>query len=96
MNDQTFLKETVEETKKNKYEFMKFCDEIGLTYDQSEANFILVHLPISGDEMFEFLLTKGFIVRSGEALGLPNSIRLTVGSEQDMEEIKGYMKEKLM
>ncbi|SDI98262.1 histidinol-phosphate transaminase [Salimicrobium halophilum] len=95
LQDQSFLHRTVEETKKNKQDFMEFCEEIGIGYDQSEANFVLVHLPISGDDMFEFLLTKGFIVRSGEALGLPNSIRLTIGSEEDMNEIKEYMREKL-
>lgn len=95
LDDQDFLNRTVDETKKNKEAFMAFCDENGLRYDPSEANFLLIHLPISGDEMFEYLLTKGFIVRSGEALGLPNSIRLTIGSKEDMDNIQQYMKEKL-
>lgn len=55
----------------------------------------MIHLPCSGDEMFEHLLTKGFIVRSGEALGLPNTIRLTIGKEEDMEEVQKAIKEKL-
>ncbi|SIS37148.1 histidinol-phosphate transaminase [Salimicrobium flavidum] len=96
LDDQHFLTQTVAETQQNKKDFMKFCDDAGLRYDQSEANFLLIHLPISGDEMFEYLLTKGFIVRSGEALGLPNSIRLTIGSKEDMQSVQYYMKEKLM
>ncbi|PBB05460.1 histidinol-phosphate transaminase [Salimicrobium humidisoli] len=95
LEDQEFLEDTVAQTRENKKAFMDFCDSIDLRYDDSEANFVLIHLPISGDEMFEHLLTKGFIVRSGEALGIPGSIRLTIGSEEDMKKIQGYIEAKV-
>ncbi|QAS50785.1 histidinol-phosphate transaminase [Halobacillus litoralis] len=95
LDDQEFIEETVKENHKNKKSLMEFCDDHGLSYYDTQANFLLIHLPISGDEMFEHLLTKGFIVRSGEALGLPNTIRLTIGKKDDMEQIQEAMKQKL-
>lgn len=95
LDDQEFITTTVEATHKNKRALMRFCDENGLGYYDTQANFLLIQLPISGDEMFEYLLTQGFIVRSGEALGLPNSIRLTIGREDDMLQIQQAMKKKL-
>ncbi|MCA1009461.1 histidinol-phosphate transaminase [Halobacillus halophilus] len=96
LDDQQFLQMSLEENKKNKKGLMKFCDENGLSYYDSQANFLLIHLPFSGDEMFQHLLTKGFIVRSGEALGLPNTIRLTIGRSEDMAVIQEEMKQKLV
>ncbi|MFZ0475902.1 MAG: histidinol-phosphate transaminase [Halobacillus sp.] len=96
LDDQQFLKMSLEENKKNKRALMKFCDENGLSYYDSQANFLLIHLPFSGDEMFQHLLAKGFIVRSGEALGLPNTIRLTIGRSEDMAVIQEEMKQKLV
>ncbi|MGI8315356.1 histidinol-phosphate transaminase [Halobacillus mangrovi] len=95
LDDQNFIEKSFEENKKNKKALMEFCEEQGLTYFDSQANFLLIHLPISGNEMFEHLLSKGFIVRSGEALGLPNSIRLTIGRKEDMQRIQEEMKIKL-
>ncbi|MBH0229583.1 histidinol-phosphate transaminase [Halobacillus yeomjeoni] len=95
IDDQDFIQKSVKENKDNKKALMQFCDENGLTYYDTQANFLLIHLPISGDEMFKHLLSKGFIVRSGEALGLPNSIRLTIGKREDMESIQEEMKQKI-
>ncbi|MCA0983026.1 histidinol-phosphate transaminase [Halobacillus yeomjeoni] len=95
IDDQDFIQKSVKENKENKKALMQFCDENGLTYYDTQANFLLIHLPISGDEMFKHLLSKGFIVRSGEALGLPNSIRLTIGKREDMESIQEEMKQKI-
>ncbi|RWZ60271.1 histidinol-phosphate transaminase [Halobacillus fulvus] len=95
LDDQPFIDHSVEQNKKNKERLFQFCDEHGISYFDSQANFVLIHLPMSGDEMFQHLLTKGFIVRSGEALGLPNTIRLTIGRTEDMERIQEEMKQKI-
>jgi histidinol-phosphate aminotransferase len=68
---------------------------MGLSYYDSEANFLFVKLPTSGDALFDYLLRKGFIVRSGEALGHPNAVRITIGSKEQMSELVTNMKEYL-
>lgn len=95
LDDQTFIKNSIEENKKNKLELMNFLDDLGISYFDSQANFLLIHLPMSGDEMFEHLISKGFIVRSGEALGLPNTIRLTIGRKEDMATIREEIARKI-
>ena len=47
----------------------------------SEANFVLIEVPGNADEASEKLLQHGFIVRSGEALGTPGYVRVTIGTE---------------
>ncbi|MFD2925803.1 histidinol-phosphate transaminase [Halobacillus naozhouensis] len=95
LDDQSFIDETTGENRSNKQDLFAFLNENKLDYYESEANFVLIHLPISGDDMFEHLLSKGFIVRSGEALGIPNSIRLTIGKKEDMALLQQEMKQKL-
>lgn len=93
LEDKEFLRNSIEKNSENKQAFMQFCDNLNLNYFDSQANFLFVHLPMSGDEMFQYLLSKGYIVRSGEALGLPNGIRVTIGRSQDMEAIQNHIKE---
>ncbi|SHN19535.1 histidinol-phosphate transaminase [Gracilibacillus kekensis] len=93
LKDETFLQNTYQENLVNKKAFMSACDKMNLNYYDSEANFLFVQLPTTGDELFEYLLTKGFIVRSGEALGHPNGVRITIGSKEQMDELQSYMRQ---
>src|SRR5699024_2789022 len=82
-NDTAFIQETVTNNRKIKQSFQHYLDKIGWTYYESQANFILVSTPVSGTEVFQFLLENGYIVRPGELLGYPNTIRITIGEEKD-------------
>lgn len=90
--DQAFISYSYEETLKNKNSFKTVLDELGLSYYDSETNFLFVKLPVSGDLLFEYLLTQGFIVRSGEALGHPNGVRITIGTKEQMALMQEAMK----
>lgn len=90
--DQAFIQRTVSETIKNKQVFIQFLDEMELDYYDSETNFVLVKLPVSGDALFDYLLSKGFIIRSGEALGIPNSVRITIGEKADMDMMQQHIR----
>ncbi|MFB1050498.1 histidinol-phosphate transaminase [Paraliobacillus sp. JSM ZJ581] len=91
LEDTHFLQNSVNKTVENKQLFLTFLDELGLKYYDSEANFVFVKLPITGDKLFEHLLTKGFIIRSGEALGHPKGVRITIGHQQDMKELQDLL-----
>jgi histidinol-phosphate aminotransferase len=88
LEDQDFLKETKQKNKQVKQDFEAFLNKLGWDYYPSQTNFLLVSTPVSGMEFFEYLLKKGFIVRPGELLGIPNSIRMTIGNQTDMNELK--------
>ena len=51
----------------------------------SHANFILIKLDRPGVDVFQAMLKKGVIVRAGEPLGLPNTIRVSVGTESEID-----------
>lgn len=58
---------------------------LGLGVTPSVTNFILVHFP-EGDrgaaQADAFLLDRGIVLRRMEVYGLPNALRLTIGSEE--------------
>jgi histidinol-phosphate aminotransferase len=57
-------------------------DEWNLHYYPAHGNFILMDTTMPADEAFQGLLRQGVIVRSGEALGFPTYIRVTVGNKE--------------
>jgi histidinol-phosphate aminotransferase len=57
-------------------------DEWNLHYYPAHGNFILMDITMPADEAFQGLLRQGVIVRSGEALGFPTYIRVTVGNKE--------------
>jgi len=82
LEDQEFIVNCAKQNEKGLELYYCFCDENGLKYNQSEGNFILIDFGIEGNEVFQYLLERGIIVRSGNALGFPTSVRITVGTEE--------------
>ncbi|HEY2008528.1 MAG TPA: histidinol-phosphate transaminase [Rhizomicrobium sp.] len=58
----------------------------GLRVDDSVANFVLIHFPAEGDKTAAkadaFLSQNGVILRGVASYGLPNCLRMTVGTEE--------------
>ena len=52
----------------------------------SRANFICVNVRRPGQEVFQELLELGVIVRSGGPLGMPEFIRVSIGTPEEMSE----------
>lgn len=85
VEDQDFVQKCKEVNRKGLNQFYQFCNENHLFYYPSQANFILIDFDCDADKVFQFLLEKGYIVRSGKALGFPTSVRITVGSTEQNE-----------
>jgi histidinol-phosphate aminotransferase len=63
-------------------------EKLGLTVTPSVGNFILFHFPASAGAKSAaaadaFLKSKGIILRAVAAYGLPNCLRMTIGTESD-------------
>lgn len=84
LSDQTFISETITKNKSVKEHFAKFLKTINWNFYPSEANFMLVKTPNSGEHLFNFLIKHGYIVRPGELLGYPKTVRITLGEKNDM------------
>ena len=91
LQDDNFIKETKRQNDSVRKQFEQFLDQLGWTYNESHTNFLLVHTPIDADEAALYLLKHGFIVRSGSLLGYPNTIRVTIGLEDDMKALHGVI-----
>ena len=61
-------------------------EKLGLKVTPSVANFVLIHFPKTpgrtAAEADAFLMKRGLVLRRVSAYGLPDSLRLTVGSEE--------------
>ncbi|MGE5590163.1 MAG: histidinol-phosphate transaminase [Bacillota bacterium] len=60
-------------------------NRLGLGAEPTQANFVLVHLPMTAREAFQGLLERGVIVRPADSFGLPRSIRVTIGTPPQVE-----------
>jgi histidinol-phosphate aminotransferase len=63
----------------------------GLFYYPSAANFIAVRVPVAADDAYTDLLRRGIVVRSGDKLGLPNFLRITIGTPEENRELIAAM-----
>lgn len=95
IEDQAFIKECVEKNQQGLAQFYQFCEEQNLSYYKSQGNFILIDFKQEGNQVFQYLLERGFIVRSGNALGFPTSVRITVGTKEQNSEIISLLTEML-
>ena len=87
IGDQQFIEECKRKNREGLKQYYQFCETHNLKYYPSQANFILIDTGYSGNEVFEYLMKKGIIVRSGGALGFPNAIRVTVGSQEQNQAV---------
>ncbi|WP_316569792.1 histidinol-phosphate transaminase [Neobacillus sp. YIM B06451] len=85
LSDQDFVGRCKEINRNGLEMFYKFCEKHGLPYYPSQGNFILINFRMDANRVFQSLLERGFIVRSGALLGFPESVRITVGSQSQVD-----------
>lgn len=90
--DQDFIEKCRTKNREGMQQFYDFCAEENLFYYPSQGNFVLIDFQVDGDEVFQYLMSKGYIVRSGKALGFPTFVRITVGTPEQNEGIIQVMK----
>ncbi|MDE1992431.1 MAG: histidinol-phosphate transaminase [Rhizobiaceae bacterium] len=86
MRDQAFTEKAVAFNLHWIEKVTKELEAIGLTVTPSVANFVLIHFPdVDGKraaEADDFLTSRGYIVRAVRAYGFPNSLRMSIGTEE--------------
>jgi len=89
LDDSFFLWRTKWLVRQGRKFFYRKFKQMGLQYLPSQANFILVHVPADGQEVFQALLRQGMIVRAMGAYKLQEWIRITIGRRgQNVQLIK--------
>lgn len=82
LKDKDHVAKSVKVNREGKAYLYKELGRMGLDYVPSEGNFLLVHLDCAGAGVMEQLLKEGVIVRPMTGYKFPNSIRITVGTEE--------------
>ena len=95
LDDVTHLVETREVVSKGLAFFTKELSELGIEVVPSGANFVMVKTGRSR-EVFEELQKRKVIVRPMDPYGLPDYIRITVGTPEQNETILNALKEVLV
>ncbi len=82
LEEEAFIEKCRQLNREQMDRFIQYAENNNLHMFDSQANFVLLEVPGSADEAAEKLLQRGYIVRSGDALGTPGYIRVTVGTDR--------------
>jgi histidinol-phosphate aminotransferase len=83
LDDHAFLNKTVRQVHKGIDYLFEALAEREIACFPTQANFFLIDVKKSADEVFEELLKKGVIVRSMSAYGYPTYIRVNAGADAE-------------
>jgi histidinol-phosphate aminotransferase len=70
-------------------------ERMGLQYVPTEANFIWVDTRVDSRAVFEGLIRRGVIVRTGDVFGMPTFIRVTIGVQEQNQRFVEALEELL-
>jgi histidinol-phosphate aminotransferase len=79
LDDEGFLNDTVNLVSAELDFIYAALDDLGIEYLKSQANFLMIKVGKNANAVFEDLLKQGIIVRSMNAYGYPDCIRVNVG-----------------
>ncbi|NLI89268.1 MAG: histidinol-phosphate transaminase [Epulopiscium sp.] len=91
LKDQDFVNKAVKLNKEVKEYIYGEFDKLNIEYLPSQANFIMFNAKRPSLELFEALQERGFIIRP--AFGVPNWVRVTLGTMEQMEAFIETLKE---
>lgn len=85
LSDDEYVRETVELNRRGLDRLEACFRENGGTPFKSYANFVMADIGREAKPVFEQLLKRGVITRSGHVLGMPNALRVSVGSDEEVD-----------
>jgi histidinol-phosphate aminotransferase len=83
--DREFVQRSVEVNEQGREQLESGLAELrgrGVDWIPSQTNFLLCEMPFAGREVYEAMLYEGVITRPVEAYGLPNHLRISIGTEE--------------
>jgi len=83
LNDDTFYNETLQVVMAGREYFTDELTKLGCRVWPTQANFVMFQPPKDAMQLFLNLLKKGIIVRPLKSFGLPDCIRVNVGTERE-------------
>jgi histidinol-phosphate aminotransferase len=88
LNDEQYLQKSVALNNQGMEDLSAFFTDNNLDFIASMGNFITVNVGKSGDDVFQALLKQGVIVRPITGYGLPNHLRISIGTHSENQRFK--------
>ncbi|QGY39909.1 histidinol-phosphate transaminase [Pseudodesulfovibrio cashew] len=85
LRDETFYNETLQLVMSGREYFADELKRLGCRVWPTQANFVMFQPPKNAMDVFQALLERGIIVRPLKSFGLPDCIRVNVGTKQENE-----------
>ena len=95
LGDDDFAARSVDLVRRNRDVLARGVERLGLEAAPSQGNFVLVRFPDparTADAAELFLAGRGLLVRGLKGYGLPDSLRITVGRDAEMERVLAELK----
>jgi len=85
LRDPDQVRRSCENNRQGRERFYAGFRALGLTWAPTDANFVFVDLGRDCRPVYEALLRRGVIVRTGDIFGMPTHIRVTIGTAEENE-----------
>lgn len=97
LDDDAFLQHTLQHNQQGLDLYTRELTRLGVTWVPSATNFIAIETPCgwSASDLFEQMLRRGVIIRPLEQSGLPNCLRISVGTPEENQECLRCLEEVL-
>lgn len=95
VNDQAFLDRVYEMNRSGVKQLEDGFSSLNLEFVPTKSNFVLVHIGPKAAELNQALLDRGIIIRPCASFGLPEWIRVSVGTADQNERFLAALKELL-
>ncbi|MDB5073631.1 MAG: Histidinol-phosphate aminotransferase tyrosine/phenylalanine aminotransferase [Candidatus Eremiobacteraeota bacterium] len=82
LDDHEFVRRSLETNELGKAYLYPAFAKLGLHAYATAANFVAVAVPGTATEAYEAMLQSGIVTRSGDALGMPGRLRITIGTPE--------------
>jgi histidinol-phosphate aminotransferase len=83
LSDNEYLKKVLENNRKGKQFYYDILKKLNIEYVPTEANFLLIKLGSAAEAITKKLFDKQVLVRFMAAYGLPDYIRVTIGTMEE-------------
>lgn len=80
LKDAAFVQRTVEVNEAQRAVVAAGLGDLGFGVGDSAANFVFARAPVAGRELFKALLRQGVIIRPLDEYGLPQHVRVSIGT----------------
>lgn len=86
LDDEVFLAETLRVVREGRDFLSRELTALGCDVMPSQANFFMFTPPMDAWTLFEALLAKGIIIRPLKSYGMPDKLRVSIGSPEENRE----------